>query len=1032
MEGTGKRLKILTKNEINELYSLPSFTHEDRAQFFSLNASEMKELENLRTISSKVHFILQLGYFKTKKMFFVLDIQEMKEDIEYILQKYFPKINGFPNIEITKPTRLSQQACILKLLNYQDVTKEIKCKLQEKANRLATISTKPIYIFKELMSYLESHRIVIPVYSFMQDIVGKAFADERRRLELLIIQDISEEMKAILNNLLSAEDGLYELTFLKREPKDFSYKEITKEVRKRESLNNLYNLTKGLLPNLFISNENIKYYASLVGYYTVYKLKRMERETVYIYLLCFVFNRFQKINDNLVNTFIYYVSKYIDEAKKVAKEKVYEYKMEGNKYSEDVGKILNLFIDKKISGKVEFQQVREIAFSILEKEKFPLMSQYISKAKFDDGEYEWNQYVELAQKFKVNLRYIFLNLDFECHNTEDPLMKAVLFLKKIFQKNKSLNQLPANELPQEFIPSKFRKYLYEIKTVKVNRKTIKYKKLNVDKYEFLIYRLLKVRLESGEVFVRESLSFKNFEEDLIGSEEWKNKEELIQSLDLPLLNKPISDILASFKEELEGKLYEVNNRIKEGKNPHIKITGKGDNIRWSLPYKRNEEPVNNPLYEKFQQVGISDLLNFVDEQSGFMSAFTHILDRYVKSEADNYRVSACIVAQGTNIGLSKMAEISDMNFHELSNTSNSFIRLETLKTANDKISNAMARLPIFKYYNIKEETIHSSSDGQKFETQFDTINSRYSPKYFGLNKGITSYTLVVNHIPVNAKIIGANEHESHYVFDLLFNNTSDIDPNIHSTDTHGTNQVNFITLLIFGYMFAPRYKKLSSKAKMIYCFENPNKYEGFLLKPIRKINTRLIEEEWENIQKIMVSLALKSTTQSTIIRKLSSYARKNRTKRALWELDNIVKTLYILDYIDSPELRRNIQKALNRGEAYHKLKRAVFYDNLGKFRVKTELEQQIWSECTRLIANSIIFYNAFILSRLLEQKERMKKYEEADKIKKISPIAWRHINLYGMYEFHKRATSIDIDEIIHALEKESMWNQLTENELSPN
>lgn len=51
-----------------------------------------------------------------------------------------------------------------------------------------------------------------------------------------------------------------------------------------------------------------------------------------------------------------------------------------------------------------------------------------------------------------------------------------------------------------------------------------------------------------------------------------------------------------------------------------------------------------------------------------------------------------------------------------------------------------------------------------------------TPKYFGLKKGIVSYALLANHVPVIARIIGANEHESHYVFDLLFNNTTDIRP----------------------------------------------------------------------------------------------------------------------------------------------------------------------------------------------------------------------------------------------------------------
>jgi TnpA family transposase len=47
-----------------------------------------------------------------------------------------------------------------------------------------------------------------------------------------------------------------------------------------------------------------------------------------------------------------------------------------------------------------------------------------------------------------------------------------------------------------------------------------------------------------------------------------------------------------------------------------------------------------------------------------------------------------------------------------------------------------------------------------------------------------------------------------------------------------------------------------------------------------------------------------------IVAKLSAYRRKNRLRRTLWELDGIICTLYLLDYIDSPALRRNVQKTL--------------------------------------------------------------------------------------------------------------------------
>ena len=273
--------------------------------------------------------------------------------------------------------------------------------------------------------------------------------------------------------------------------------------------------------------------------------------------------------------------------------------------------------------------------------------------------------------------------------------------------------------------------------------------------------------------------------------------------------------------------------------------------------------------------------------------------------------------------------------------------------------------------------------------------------------------MVANHIPINAKIIGANEHESHYVFDLLYNNTSNIESDIHSTDTHGVNNVNFWILYAFCYQFAPRYKDLRGRSENgLYGFNNLSHYQDYLLKPIRKIKEPLIITEWPNVQKIMVSLALKATTQSIIIGKLSSYERKNRTKKAMWELDNIIRSLYVLDFIDNITIRRNVQRALNRGEAYQQLKRMVSHANFGRLKARTELEQQIWNECSRLITNCIIFYNATLLSELLAIKEKNKEYEEADLIKRVSPVGWQHINLRGRYQFRNKNHGINVAEII--------------------
>ncbi|KJR43529.1 transposase [Candidatus Magnetoovum chiemensis] len=200
---------------------------------------------------------------------------------------------------------------------------------------------------------------------------------------------------------------------MKKEPKNFSCKVITAEVNKRQTIEPLYRFSTILIPKLGISNENIRYYAFLVSYYSTSRLKRIKRETVYLYLICFVFHRYQKINDDLINTFIYYVRYYINKAKQYAKEQVYENKSEGNKHLQDVAKILDLFTDKNIPIDFEFTKVKKIAFDIMPEDKFPLLVQYLLKESFDETEYEWNHYLELSQAFKKNLRRIFLSLLFK-------------------------------------------------------------------------------------------------------------------------------------------------------------------------------------------------------------------------------------------------------------------------------------------------------------------------------------------------------------------------------------------------------------------------------------------------------------------------------------------------------------------------------------------------------------------------------------------------------------------------------------------
>jgi hypothetical protein len=305
----------------------------------------------------------------------------------------------------------------------------------------------------------------------------------------------------------------------------------------------------------------------------------------------------------------------------------------------------------------------------------------------------------------------------------------------------------------------------------------------------MIYRLLRNGLEAGDLYCRQSVRFRSFDDDLLSDRQWQDKESLLARSGLPILRQPIREHLADLERQLEARILSVNQRIAAGDNRHFQLTGSGRKTRWTLEYPRAGAPVNHAIFDTPRQRDIGSVLHFVNDRCPFLHVFEHLLGRSVKQAADDRTISACLVAWGTNMGLGRMGEVSDIGAPALLQASEGFIRLETLKAANDTLSNAIAALPITRHDDLGE-VVHSSSDGQKFETRRPTFNARYGPKYFGLKKGIVVDTLVINHIPVNATIIGANEHESHYVFDLLFNNTTTIRPERHSTDTHGTNEAN--------------------------------------------------------------------------------------------------------------------------------------------------------------------------------------------------------------------------------------------------
>jgi TnpA family transposase len=362
-----------------------------------------------------------------------------------------------------------------------------------------------------------------------------------------------------------------------------------------------------------------------------------------------------------------------------------------------------------------------------------------------------------------------------------------------------------------------------------------------------------------------------------------------------------------------------------------------------------------------------------------------------------------------------MAKISDRVHKMLQRTEANYLTVETLREINSCIVNSTASLPFYVAYKNEFDHLRASIDGQKFELRFRNILARHSPKYFGMQPGISLMTLVAGHLPINSKVISANEHESHHIYDLLFNQMTDMDLDIISTDQHGINAFNFAIMNSYGYQFAPRYAKFKKHFESHFQLKCDSQLSSSIdLK--KKINWDLILDEWESIVQILASLEQKNTTQEYLVKRLCAYKKHNKTIKALAEYDRVYRLMYLLDYVDDESLRRHVQGSLCNGEAFHQMQRSIASANgSDKIRGFDEKDLMVWNESAKLIANSVIYYNTAILSRLLEYYKATGYQEGVNRLMTVSPISWTHINFSGRFMFASNDEYFGIEDIVEEL-----------------
>ncbi|HBW3254604.1 TPA: Tn3 family transposase, partial [Klebsiella pneumoniae] len=262
---------------------------------------------------------------------------------------------------------------------------------------------------------------------------------------------------------------------------------------------------------------------------------------------------------------------------------------------------------------------------------------------------------------------------------------------------KQLRKVPPSA-PTGFIPESWRKLV--LTPSGIDRKY----------YEFCVLNELKGALRSGDIWVKGSRRYKNFDDYLIPTAEFEKSRHNDQ-LQLAVQTDSQAYLQARMTL-LASRLEEVNAMALAGDLPDVDISDKGVKItplENSVP--SGVSPFADLVYGMLPHPKITEILEEVDSWTGFTRHFAHLKNNNVRPK-DGRLLLTTILADGINLGLTKMAEsCPGATRSSLEGIQAWYIRDETYSAALAELVNAQKERPLAAFWG---DGTTSSSDGQNF------------------------------------------------------------------------------------------------------------------------------------------------------------------------------------------------------------------------------------------------------------------------------------------------------------------------------
>ena len=522
-------------------------------------------------------------------------------------------------------------------------------------------------------------------------------------------------------------------------------------------------------------------------------------------------------------------------------------------------------------------------------------------------------------------------------------------------------------------------------------------KINRRLYEIATLAHVRNKLRSGDVWVDRSSSYRRFDSYLMPA---VAAAPIAAELGLPSSADEWLDTRAAV---LDDRLKSIARRLLQGQLEGVTLVGerlKVEPVSNTVPAEA--EDLARRLDGLLPRIRVTELLHEVARETGFLSSFTNL--RTGRTSDNESALLAAILSDATNLGLSRMAAASEgVSRDQLVWAKDAYIRDDCYAAALARLIDAHHALP---FATVWGHGTTSSSDGQFFRgrkrgASGGDINARY-----GIDPGFSFYTHVSDqHGPFHVKVISAATHEAPYVLDGLLHHGSALRIDEHFTDTGGATDHVFALCAMLGFRFCPRLRDFPDRR--LVSIAPPVIYPTLAPLLGKRGRTDVVREHWDEVARLVASMKAGHVQPSTMLRKLSAYERQNQVDVALQEIGKVERTLFMLDWLENPALRRRCNAGLNKSEQRHFLTQAIYTFHQGRVIDRTHEAQQYRASGLNLVIAAIVYWNTVYLADAARHLQDRGDDVPLELLTHTSPVGWEHIAFSGDFLWNRAAQRTD-------------------------